>query len=95
MFWCSNILYVWIDDIAANLFKFSAGVQQNALDCKMLHSGSVQLFVLQIRHLYGVMMKKVWTDYAQIYYCIMFTLLECVFATYCIHSSDRLLENGT
>ena len=34
----SNILYVWINDITVNLFKFSAGIQRNGLDCKMLHS---------------------------------------------------------
>ena len=38
MFERSNILYVWIDDIAVNVFKFSAGVQRSGLDCKMLHS---------------------------------------------------------
>ena len=38
MFERSNIPYVWIDDIAVNVFKFSAGVQRNGLDCKMLHS---------------------------------------------------------
>ena len=38
MFGRSNIPYVWIDDIAVNLFKFSAGIQRNGLDCKMLHS---------------------------------------------------------
>ena len=94
MFERSNIPYVWIDDIAVNVFKFSAGVQRNGLDCKMLHSVfRTTLRTANMALIWGHGEKSI--ECAQIYYCIKFMLLECVFATNCIHSLDRLLENGT
>ena len=76
MFWCSNILYVWIDDIAANLFKFSAGVQQ---DCKMLQT--VKCFIAvpynSSYYKYGTYMGSGWKKYGPIMHKSTIVLCSC------------------